>query len=350
MRSISPQAESDFYSQLKDKTTYSELVCEGQKDGETDQDFMSRLRSMTLTKEEYRASPKIVFQHIPDDKPDDDDSSTQKGPQSAQAKAQQPPPVAPKSQPVPQSKQQQTSSAPQKQAQKVVPQVQTKKVTQSRPLTGAAYHVKVIRQMMHYFGSVWTGISDAQRNLAYSQDETIREEPMTSEEKEKLESTPARYILPPQELFYPTDSPSERTDWWCEITAQAILEATTNTNRSAEKYLKREKEQGRISALEDHVVEIALAHGGQVHKLSEEEMTEIDILKVNEAEARLALQSKQPSTSQSQIGTTKNAPQNKMDTTEKDAVFPPLKSAAASATETVPQRKKSSGKSSRASS
>ncbi|MCP4516580.1 MAG: hypothetical protein GY824_15300, partial [Delftia sp.] len=79
-------------------------------------------------------------------------------------------------------------------------------------------------------------------------------------------------------------------------------------------------------------------------------MTEIDILKVNEAEARLNLQSKQPSTSQSQIGTTKNAPQNKMDTTEKDAVFPPLKSAAASATETVPQGKKSSRKSLRASS
>ncbi|MCP4493935.1 MAG: hypothetical protein GY820_42540, partial [Gammaproteobacteria bacterium] len=148
----------------------------------------------------------------------------------------------------------------------------------------------------------------------------------------------------------PTDSPKERTDWWCEITAQAILEATKNINNSAEKYLKREKEQGRISALEDHVVEIALAHGGQVHKLSEEEMTEIDILKVNEAEARLNRQSNQPSTSKSQIGTTKNVPQDKMDTSEKDAGFPPLKGAAASATETVPQRKKSSGKSSRASS
>ncbi|MCP4491955.1 MAG: hypothetical protein GY820_32325, partial [Gammaproteobacteria bacterium] len=224
MRSISPQAESDFYSQLKDKTAYSELVCEGQKDRESDQDFMSRLRSMTQTKEEYRASPKRVFQYIPDDKPDDDGSSKQKGPQSAQAKAKQPPPVVPKSQPVPQSKQQQSSPAPQKQAQKVVPQVQTKKVTQSRPLTGAAYHMKVIRQMLHYFGSVWTGISDARHNYAYSIDETIREEPMTSEEREKLESTPARYILPPQELFYPTDSPSGRTDWWCEITAQAILE------------------------------------------------------------------------------------------------------------------------------
>ncbi|MCP4487828.1 MAG: hypothetical protein GY820_11000, partial [Gammaproteobacteria bacterium] len=246
MRSISPQAQSDFYSQLKDKTVYSELVCEGQKDGETDQDFMSRLRSMTLTKEEYRASPKRVFQFIPDDKPDGDDSSTQKGPQSAQAKTQQPPPVAPKSQSVPQGKQQQTSSAPQKQTQKVVPQGQTKKVTQSRPLTGAAYHMKVIRQMLHYFSSVWTGISDARHNCAYRIDQTIREDPMTNEEKEKLDSTPARYILPPQELFYPTDSPGERTDWWCEITAQAILEATTNTNRSVEKYLKREKEQGCI--------------------------------------------------------------------------------------------------------
>ncbi|MCP4473829.1 MAG: hypothetical protein GY821_04540, partial [Gammaproteobacteria bacterium] len=172
---------------------------------------------------------------------------------------------------------------------------------------------------------------------------------MTTEEKEKLESTPARYIIPPQELFYPTDSPGDRTDWWCEITAQSILEATTNINNSAEKYSKREKEQGRISALEDHVVEIALAHGGQVHKLSEEEMTEIDILKVNEAETRLSRQSNQPSTSQSQTGTTKNVPQ-KMDTSEKEASFPPSKAAAAASTETVPQRRRSSGKSSRASS
>ncbi|MCP4491475.1 MAG: hypothetical protein GY820_29805, partial [Gammaproteobacteria bacterium] len=83
--------------------------------------------------------------------------------------------------------------------------------------------------------------------------------------------------------------------------------------------------------------------------MSEEEMTEIDILEVNEAEARLNRQSNQPSTSQSQTGTTKNVPQ-KMDTSEKEAGFPPLKGAAASSTETVPQRKRSSGKSSRASS
>ncbi|MCP4489187.1 MAG: hypothetical protein GY820_18025, partial [Gammaproteobacteria bacterium] len=227
MTNISPLAESDFYSQLNDKTAYSELVCEGQKDGETDRDFMSRLRSMTLTKEEYRVSPKRVFPFVPDDKPDDEDSSKQKGPQNVQPKSQQPPPVAPKSQSVPQgkqqqtssvaqkqtqkvvpqSKQQQTSSAPQKQDQKVVPQSQAKKVTQSRPLTGAAYHMKVIRQMLHYFSSVWTGISDARHDCAYRIDQTIREDPMTTEEKEKLESTPARYILPPQELFYPTDSP-----------------------------------------------------------------------------------------------------------------------------------------------
>ncbi|MCP4486526.1 MAG: hypothetical protein GY820_04290, partial [Gammaproteobacteria bacterium] len=255
IRNISPQAESDFYSQLKDKTAYSELVCEGQKDGETDREFMTRLRSMTLTKEEYRVSPKRVFQFFPDDKNDDDDQS--KVPQGAQAKAKQSTvPTQPQSVPqssqqqtssvppkqvqktVPQGNQQQSASVPQKQVQKVVSQGPVKKVTQSRPLTGAAYHMKVIRQMLHYFGSVWTGISDARHNYAYSIDQTIREDPMTNEEKEKLESTPSRYILPPQELFYPTDSPSERTDWWCEITAQAILEATTDTNRSAEKYSK----------------------------------------------------------------------------------------------------------------
>ncbi|MCP4491662.1 MAG: hypothetical protein GY820_30805, partial [Gammaproteobacteria bacterium] len=197
--------------------------------------------------------------------------------------------------------------------------------------------------------SVWTGISDARHDCAYRIDQTIREDPMTVDEKEKLESTPARYILPPQQLFYPTDSPGDRTDWWCEITAQSILEATTDINNSAEKYSKREKEQGRISALEDHVVEVALAHGGQVHKLSEEEMSEIDILRVNEAEARLSRQSNQPSTSKSQTGTTKNVPQN-MDTSEKKEGFPPLKGATASTTETVPQGRRSSEKSSRASS
>ncbi|MCP4476344.1 MAG: hypothetical protein GY821_17650, partial [Gammaproteobacteria bacterium] len=97
MTNISPLAESDFYSQLKDKTAYSELVCEGQKDGESDRDFMSRLRSMTLTKEEYRVSPKRVFPFVPDDKPDDEGASKQKGPQNVQPKTQQPPPAVPKS-------------------------------------------------------------------------------------------------------------------------------------------------------------------------------------------------------------------------------------------------------------
>ncbi|MCP4490445.1 MAG: hypothetical protein GY820_24465, partial [Gammaproteobacteria bacterium] len=129
MLSISPMAETDFHSQLKDKTAYSQLVCEGQKDGESDQEFMSRLRSMTLTKEEYRSSPKRVFQYIPDDKPDDDSSSKQKDPQGAKPKDKQSPPQAKPSQPVPQDNKQQTTTVPQKQTQKVVPQAQGKKVT-----------------------------------------------------------------------------------------------------------------------------------------------------------------------------------------------------------------------------
>ncbi|MCP4494650.1 MAG: hypothetical protein GY820_46215, partial [Gammaproteobacteria bacterium] len=218
----------------------------------------------------------------------------------------------------------------------------------AKPLTVAAYHAKVIRQMLHYFGRVWTGIIDARHDLAYRKNETIWEEPMTVEEREKFDSTPARYILPPQELFSPQDKPVERTNWWLEITGQAILEATTDDNRGNEKYRIREKEQGRISALEDHVIEVALAHGGQVHKLSEELMTEIDILKVTEAEAKLATQSAHSSTSQSYSGTNQHDPHDKMDTTEKDAAFPPL--AKALETENLPQKKKSSGKSSRASS
>ncbi|MCP4457797.1 MAG: hypothetical protein GY816_07205, partial [Cytophagales bacterium] len=171
---------------------------------------------------------------------------------------------------------------------------------------------------------------------------------MTIEEREKFDSTPARYILPPHELFSPQDKPVERTNWWLEITAQAILEGTTDDNRCDEKYRIREKEQGRISTLEDHVIEVALAHRGQVHKLSEELMTEIDILKVTEAEAKLTTQSAHSSTSQSYSGTNQHDPHDKMDITEKDAAFLPL--VKAPETENLPQKKKTSGKSSRASS
>ncbi|MCP4459934.1 MAG: hypothetical protein GY816_18210, partial [Cytophagales bacterium] len=223
MLSISPKAETDFHSQIKDKTLYSELVCEGQKDGESDQEFMNQLHSMTLTTEEYRSSPKRVFQYVPDDKSDGDSSSKQQDSKSAEPKHKQQPSSAPQPKPVPQKQQtvppkQQT--APQKQEKKGVPQAQSKKVAQSlaKPLTLAAYHAKVIRQMLHYFGRVWTGIINARYDLAYRKDITIREDPMTSEEREKFDSTPARYILPPQELFSPQDKPVERTNWWLEIT------------------------------------------------------------------------------------------------------------------------------------
>ncbi len=96
------------------------------------------------------------------------------------------------------------------------------------------------------------------------------------------------------------------------------------------------------------MIEVALAHGGQVHKLSEELMTEIDILKVTEAEAKLNTQSAHSSTSQSQSGVSQHGPHDKMDISEKDADFPPL--AKAPENENVPQKKKTSGKSSRASS
>ncbi|MCP4490066.1 MAG: hypothetical protein GY820_22525, partial [Gammaproteobacteria bacterium] len=147
MLSISPKAETDFHSQIKDKALYSELVCEGQKDGETDQEFMNRLRSMTLTTEEYRSSPKRVFQYVPDDKSDGDSSSKPQDPKNTEPKDKQQPPSAPQPKPVPQKQQtvppkQQT--APQKQEKKGVPQAQSKKVAQSlaKPLTVAAYHAK----------------------------------------------------------------------------------------------------------------------------------------------------------------------------------------------------------------
>ncbi len=112
MFSISPKAESDFHSQLKDKTAYSQLVCEGQKEGESDQDFISRLRSMTFTKEEYKSSAKKLFKYFPDDKPDDGKPPKQKDPPSAKPKEKQPPPSAKSSQSVPQNSKQAPDRSP----------------------------------------------------------------------------------------------------------------------------------------------------------------------------------------------------------------------------------------------